>query len=625
MSYSISQIIDLPESDKRFLSHNSDVRDMTILRALDARGLLHTPITENVMKLLLKTDQELFADLVTQKLNTNITRGQAIEALQEKYLKDTITYVTSEEVTLPKANIPENFLPELDLKSGKVYVPYGKSDIYTGQDILNKVADERFASATTDYQSETTEDLNNIKVSTEWKESSNSHEKEKLFIDLTIREDENKESANSEEGLFDDEYNFAVRKEDEMRDEMYKSDAPEKYGEMYYNLINIDHAPKFVGKPKEEALLFENASLKPRAVPLSISKIFPLYNILHEKKKNVLIAGGAVFHMLYDVPLKDIDIFLIDMTESEATTFVRELLERFNEHKIVRTKNAITISKSQDIQIILRLYKTVSEVLHGFDVDASCMGYHKNKFYITERAQVALKYGVNRVNFNRLSPSYEYRLVKYARKGLSIMVPDFDPKRVRSDRLKEDAAYKTYIRNKANGLSILLFFDQKEKNVEKRIKWSEEKNVIQPITRDYVINVNLLDEKAQSDYNYTFDNSVGVNYEDIMIETKKKASQNFVDRMRQIRFSNFLWEANNKISYISNFKGPVEDFLDIPETVVDDINNIKHFKNRRVNVQWDVPPSIEWKVTNPGEQMTNTFHKIVLNDKSVWYKGVYYM
>lgn len=28
---------------------------------------------------------------------------------------------------------------------------------------------------------------------------------------------------------------------------------------------------------------------------------------------------------------------------------------------------------------------------------------------------------------------------------------------------------------------------------------------------------------------------------------------------------------------------------------------------------------MSWKTTNPGEQMTGTFHKLVLDDRSVWY------
>jgi hypothetical protein len=40
--------------------------------------------------------------------------------------------------------------------------------------------------------------------------------------------------------------------------------------------------------------------------------------------------------------------------------------------------------------------------------------------------------------------------------------------------------------------------------------------------------------------------------------------------------------------------------------------------------RWLLPKKIEFKVTNPGEQMTGTFHHIVLSDLSVWYHGQYY-
>lgn len=81
-------------------------------------------------------------------------------------------------------------------------------------------------------------------------------------------------------------------------------------------------------------------------------------------------------------------------------------------------------------QIILRSYKTFSEIIHGFDVDCCCLGFDGVNLWATPRAIVSLRDGFNRVNFDLLSPSYEYRLAKYGSRGMPIKVPDFHRSKV---------------------------------------------------------------------------------------------------------------------------------------------------------------------------------------------------
>ena len=40
--------------------------------------------------------------------------------------------------------------------------------------------------------------------------------------------------------------------------------------------------------------------------------------------------------------------------------------------------------------------------------------------------------------------------------------------------------------------------------------------------------------------------------------------------------------------------------------------------------KWQFTKDVEFKITNPGEQMTNTFHSIVLDDNTTWYTGKFY-
>jgi len=88
-----------------------------------------------------------------------------------------------------------------------------------------------------------------------------------------------------------------------------------------------------------------------------------------------------------------------------------------------RTKNALEFKHPTlpyKIQIILRHYNSVSEVLTGFDIDCAGFAYHNGNIYCTERAKYAVFNAVNTVDVSRHSPSYEYRLMKYCTRGFGI-------------------------------------------------------------------------------------------------------------------------------------------------------------------------------------------------------------
>lgn len=94
---------------------------------------------------------------------------------------------------------------------------------------------------------------------------------------------------------------------------------------------------------------------------------------------------------------------------------------------LFRSKHAVTIVSQwpyRHIQIILRLYKSPAEVLMGFDVDCVCVGYDGKKALCLPRTHRALASRCNEVDMSRRSPSYEIRLAKYARRGVSF-IPSF--------------------------------------------------------------------------------------------------------------------------------------------------------------------------------------------------------
>lgn len=99
----------------------------------------------------------------------------------------------------------------------------------------------------------------------------------------------------------------------------------------------------------------------------------------------------------------------------------------------IRTKNAITIASQypiRHVQIVLRLYQSVSEILTGFDIDCSCLAYDGTQVHGSPRAITALATQINTVDLSRRSPSYESRLSKYSHRGFEVYWPLLDRSRV---------------------------------------------------------------------------------------------------------------------------------------------------------------------------------------------------
>jgi Ankyrin repeats (3 copies)/Ankyrin repeat len=102
-------------------------------------------------------------------------------------------------------------------------------------------------------------------------------------------------------------------------------------------------------------------------------------------------------------------------------------------YSTIRTKNAITIASqypTRHVQIVLRLYDSISQILTGFDVDCACAAYTGNQVYATPRAIAAFMTQCNVVDMTRRSPSYENRLSKYSHRGFEVQVPNLDRSRI---------------------------------------------------------------------------------------------------------------------------------------------------------------------------------------------------
>ncbi|KAK0661521.1 Ankyrin repeat domain-containing protein 11 [Lasiodiplodia hormozganensis] len=200
------------------------------------------------------------------------------------------------------------------------------------------------------------------------------------------------------------------------------------------------------------------------AVVQSLREFQTNFNIFSESSladldwSNVVAAGSSVVTPLLPVPKEysdskralrqyyhdvvapasDVDLFLYGLSEEDALEKIKQIERKVKdsilaETTTIRTKHAITIASqypTRHVQIVLRIYKSVAEILTGFDVDCSCAAYDGNQVYASPRALAAFMTQVNTIDLTRRSPSYENRLSKYSHRGFEVYWPNLDRSRI---------------------------------------------------------------------------------------------------------------------------------------------------------------------------------------------------
>ncbi|KIX03942.1 uncharacterized protein Z518_07495 [Rhinocladiella mackenziei CBS 650.93] len=210
--------------------------------------------------------------------------------------------------------------------------------------------------------------------------------------------------------------------------------------------------------PLSDDLRRKNGSL---ATVSSLKEFKTNFNLFSESSlvdldwTNVVVAGSAVVTSLLPVeaphneskatyyheklaPASDVDLFLYGLDEEQAIEKIKQIESRIRdsilaETTTIRTKNAITIVSeypTRHVQIVLRLYKSISEVLTGFDVDCACVAYDGQQVWASPRALAAFMTQMNTIDLTRRSPSYENRLSKYSHRGFEVYWPEIDRSRV---------------------------------------------------------------------------------------------------------------------------------------------------------------------------------------------------
>ena len=94
---------------------------------------------------------------------------------------------------------------------------------------------------------------------------------------------------------------------------------------------------------------------------------------------------------------------------------------------ILFDKHSMTIYWGKEkIQVTLRIYKTLSSILHGFDIGSSSVGFDGKKLYFTSLSKFCYENNVNILDTTRRSTTYEKKIVKYMDKGFNIILPYLD-------------------------------------------------------------------------------------------------------------------------------------------------------------------------------------------------------
>eukprot|EP01119_Soliformovum_irregulare_P006221 TRINITY_DN1802_c1_g1_i1.p2 TRINITY_DN1802_c1_g1~~TRINITY_DN1802_c1_g1_i1.p2 ORF type:complete len:471 (-),score=181.89 TRINITY_DN1802_c1_g1_i1:54-1466(-) len=159
---------------------------------------------------------------------------------------------------------------------------------------------------------------------------------------------------------------------------------------------------------------------------------------------NVFVAGGAVLGSLLEIQVEnqvefstsDVDVFFYGLDVSGAANKLAQILGNLSSQAPMvtfRSKHAVTVSygyPKRNLQFILRNYLSAAEILQGFDIDSCAIGFDGKNVWAAPRAVRAITKRYNLVNLTRRSPTYEYRLFKYSKRGFGVMIPRLDGTRI---------------------------------------------------------------------------------------------------------------------------------------------------------------------------------------------------
>ncbi|OBT41736.1 hypothetical protein VE00_07971 [Pseudogymnoascus sp. WSF 3629] len=407
---------------------------------------------------------------------------------------------------------------------------------------------------------------------------------------------------------------------------------------------------------KEKYLLsLSEADRKPDgspAVVTSLKEFQSNFNLFSESSlseldwSNVVAAGSSVTTALLPVPEKwsgskkslreyyhdrlapasDVDLFLYGLTEEEALEKIKHIETTVKDsilHEVttIRTKNAITIASqypTRHVQIVLRLYDSISQIITGFDVDCACVAYDGKEVYGSPRALGAFSTQTNTIDLTRRSPSYENRLSKYSHRGFEVHWPDLDRSRV-DPTIFERAFRKTL------GLSRLLVLEKLPQTVD-RERYTDERRkergrpVIDRHVRDqHKLFGNIKDEQEDEVADWAEEDQVS-NYHTMVVPYGKRFTARKIERVLYTKdlLLNSEWnrpkEREVDLHRHPCFFGTAEDVLGdccgfCPVPKIDEEIEIAEEESKTY-----ISGSLTFVKDDPGRQEIGSFNPITTDD-----------
>ena len=219
-------------------------------------------------------------------------------------------------------------------------------------------------------------------------------------------------------------------------------------------LIDItDHIPGilffFEQSDKSNWLIGKGVSNKIEMDPIPEYNLPVLQQLITGGTPQLAVAGGFPLHLATRTRCHDIDLFIVipgaanNPQPAEWANLVKNYtmkalrMKTMNDDMdgvLIISDYSVTIQGAiqgdrektggvpSTVQVILRVYHSLTEVLTGFDIGACGVGLYNGRLYATERALYEIVNRTVMVSMKRASTSYPYRLIKYALKGFGLYV-----------------------------------------------------------------------------------------------------------------------------------------------------------------------------------------------------------
>lgn len=361
-------------------------------------------------------------------------------------------------------------------------------------------------------------------------------------------------------------------------------------------------------------------------------------------KGQLVLAGGSLLCYLLNRKVADYDFFFVNCDLERAKEIASEIITRVLKNhrcRIIINQNSWTLSFGSSanrkcLQFIFRGYKNVDEILLGFDVDSCCIVYDGSDIYVSQRWRHAVENHVNIVDLTRASPTYEYRLSKYATRGFGIHVPGFDESNLNVKKLIKDLSLLEVVNLRVDASSGTLV--AKSRTIQSPYNWSQRYknksksyNTYNIKTGQPTVSVDSYDESSSLVPGETFNIKKAFGRTDPKFQWKgldalliiTRATHSYGGPIRSV--SDYTSTENEKIVCYSSWKHNNITWCPYKWVCIDTCKSdpSTYSINDLLDIAIAKGINTFWKTQDVGEQITSSFHAQIKTQQD-WLDGKYY-